>query len=64
MQITASDLAFMKGESAAEPGDTTADALNRAAEHGYIAPGAQRDAFVAGFIANLPQGQIRATTAQ
>lgn len=62
MQITASDVAFMKGESAMQPGDTAADALNRAAEHGYIVPGTQRAAFVAGFVANLPQDQAQATT--
>ncbi len=52
MQMTAADLAYMKGEAAVQPGDTAADALKRAAECGYLAPGERRTAFVEGFVAN------------
>lgn len=54
MQMSAADLAYMKGEAAVQPGDTVADALKRAAEHGYLAPGERRTAFVEGFVANCP----------
>jgi hypothetical protein len=54
MQMTAADLAYMKGEAAVQRGDTAADALKRAAEHGYLAPGERRTAFVEGFVANCP----------
>lgn len=50
MQMTAADLAFMKGEAAAIQGDTPNMALQRAAESNYLVPGPQLDAFVAGFI--------------
>lgn len=50
--MTAVDLAYMKGEAAVQPGDTSADALKRAAEYGYLAPGERRTAFVEGFVAN------------
>ncbi len=49
MQMTAADLAYMKGEAAVQSGGSQAQALMRAAEHGYLVPGEQRDAFVAGF---------------
>lgn len=54
MQMTAADIAYMKGEAAVQPGDTAADALKRAAEHGYLAPAERRTAFVQGFVANCP----------
>lgn len=38
MQMTAADLAYMKGEAAVQPEDTAADALKRATEHGYLVP--------------------------
>lgn len=50
MQMTAADLAFMKGEATAAQGDTPDMALQRAAECGYLAPGPARDAFVDGFL--------------
>jgi len=50
MQMTAADLAFMKGEAAAIQGDTPDMALQRAAENNYLMPGPVRDAFVAGFL--------------
>jgi len=50
MQMTAADLAYLKGEAAAVQGDTHALALQRAAENNYLAPGPARDAFVAGFL--------------
>lgn len=43
MQMTAVDLAYMKGEALVQPGDTPEMALQRAAESGYIAPGPQRE---------------------
>lgn len=50
MQMTAADLAYLKGESAAAQGDTPDMALQRAAECNYLAAGPARDAFVAGFL--------------
>jgi hypothetical protein len=52
MLISAADLAYMKGEAAAQPGGeaTLESALLKAAEHGYLAPDARRDAFVQGFL--------------
>ncbi len=52
MQMTAADIAYMKGEAAVQPGDSAANVLARAAECGYLVPGVQRDAFVSGFISN------------
>jgi len=57
MQMTATDLAYLKGEASAQSGDTPDMALLRVDEHGYRdAPPARRDAFVAGFLsmANAP----------
>lgn len=53
MLMTTTDLAYMKGEASARPGDTPEMALQRAAENRYIAPGPQREAFVAGFLASV-----------
>ncbi|AYH41797.1 hypothetical protein [Azoarcus sp. DN11] len=53
MQMTPADLAYIKGEASAQPADTSEQALERAAENGYIAPGPQRDAFLSGFLAAL-----------
>ncbi|PRC93539.1 hypothetical protein [Solimicrobium silvestre] len=50
MLMSAADVAFMKGEAAARPGDGPDMALVRASEYGYIVPGAQRTAFVQGFL--------------
>lgn len=50
MLMTAADLAYLKGESAATQGDTPDMALQRAAECNYMAPGPVRDAFVSGFL--------------
>ena len=50
MLMSASDLAFMKGEAAALPGDRTEMALIRATECGYVVPDARRAAFVQGFL--------------
>lgn len=50
MQMTAADLAFMKGEAAVQEGDGKAQALKRATEQGYLVPNEAREAFVAGFI--------------
>ncbi|MFC5301998.1 hypothetical protein [Azospira restricta] len=58
MQMTASDLAYMKGEAAVRPGDAVASALARAAEFGYLVPGEQRNAFVAGFMETLRRAQV------
>lgn len=57
MLISAADLAYMKGEAAAQPSDeaTPEHALNRAAEHGYLVPDARRAAFVQGFLHALGQ---------
>jgi len=54
MFMTATDLAYMKGESAVQPGDTVVHALERAAEYGYLVPDEARRAFVEGFVANCP----------
>jgi hypothetical protein len=52
MLISAADLAYMKGEAAAQPGDeaTPERALAKASEHGYLVPDARRAAFVQGFL--------------
>jgi len=50
MQMTAADVAFMKGEANAKPGDTADLCLQRAEQSGYILPGSVRDAFMAGFL--------------
>jgi hypothetical protein len=50
MLMTTADLAYMKGGASAQSGDTPEMALGRAAENRYIAPGPQRNAFVAGFL--------------
>ena len=50
MQMTAADLAYLKGEAAAAQGDTPDMALQRAAENNYLAPGPARDAFMDGFL--------------
>jgi hypothetical protein len=55
MLMSAADLAFMKGEAAALPGDGPDSALARAAEQGYVVPDAQRAAFVQGFLHALGQ---------
>lgn len=57
MQMTAADLAYMKGEAAVQPGDTADDAMARAVEHGYLTPGDQRGAFIEGFVANCRDGK-------
>jgi hypothetical protein len=51
MLISAADLAYMKGEAAAQPRDhaTAQCALTKAADYGYLVPDARRDAFVQGF---------------
>jgi TPR repeat protein len=56
MLISAADLAYMKGEGAAQPGDeaTAERALTKAAEHGYLVPDARRAAFVQGFLGERP----------
>lgn len=55
MLISAADLAYMKGEAVAQPGDeaTQARALAKAAEQGYLVPDERRAAFVQGFLAAL-----------
>ena len=55
MLISAADLAYMKGEAAAQPGDqaTAECALAKATESGYLVPDARRDAFVQGFLHTL-----------
>lgn len=53
MQMTAADVAYMKGEAAVRPGDAASSALARAAEFGYLVPDEQRNAFVAGFMETL-----------
>lgn len=53
MKMTAVDLAYLKGESAVNKDDTPDMALQRAAENNYLAPGPQRDAFVAGFLSMI-----------
>jgi hypothetical protein len=57
MLISAADLAYTKGEAAAQPGDeaTAERALARAAEHGYLVPDGRRTAFVQGFLHALGQ---------
>lgn len=50
MQMTAADIAFMKGEAAAADAAQGINALDSAATHGYVVPGPQRDAFVSGFL--------------
>jgi hypothetical protein len=61
--MTTADLAYMKGEASVQFGDTVANALERAAQSGYVVPGAQREAFMSGFISNLSQDQAPATAA-
>lgn len=58
MQMTAVDLAYLKGESAGSEGDTPDMALQRASENNYLVPGPQRDAFVAGFLSFVETGKI------
>lgn len=53
MQMTPTDLAYVKGEASVQPTDTPGQALERAAENGFIVPGPQRDAFLSGFLAAL-----------
>ncbi|MBJ7314343.1 hypothetical protein ACFOLJ_23455 [Rugamonas sp. CCM 8940] len=57
MLMSAADLAYMKGEAAAQPGDAATPelALAKAAEHGYLAADARRAAFVQGFLSALGQ---------
>lgn len=51
LQISAIDLAYLKGEASVQPGDTPMMALQRTEENNYLlAPDRQRDAFVAGFL--------------
>ncbi|PRC90595.1 hypothetical protein S2091_4702 [Solimicrobium silvestre] len=50
MLMSAADVAFMKGEAAARPGDGPDMAFVRASEHGYIVPGVQQTAFMQGFL--------------
>lgn len=38
MQMTAANIVYMKGEAAAQPGDSAVNALARAAEFGYLVP--------------------------
>jgi hypothetical protein len=57
MLISAADLAYKKGEAAAQRGDaaTQERALAKSAEHGYLVPDARRAAFVQGFLHALGQ---------
>lgn len=56
MQMTAVDLAYIKGEASAQPGDTSDLVLQRATENRYLVPGPQRDAFMAGFLSIVENG--------
>lgn len=58
MQMTPTDLAYMKGEASAQPTDVPEQAHERAAENGYIAPGPQRDAFLSGFLTALSDAGV------
>ncbi|HZV64529.1 MAG TPA: hypothetical protein VFG03_06440 [Telluria sp.] len=57
MLMSAADLAYMKGEAAAQPEDAATPelALARTAEHGNLAADARRVAFVQGFLYALEQ---------
>lgn len=64
MQMTATDLAYLKGESSACKGDSSEIALQRAAENNYLVPNGLRDAFVAGFLSVIEEGTWKSPAAQ
>jgi len=61
MLMSASDLAYMKGEAATRPEDGAEMALARAIEYGYLVPDSRQLAFMQGFLHSLGESSTFAS---
>ena len=50
MRMTSSDLAWIKGEAAYEPGGTVSQAATRALQNGFVPGNSGYSAFITGFL--------------